>query len=1178
MRVIRCPNCDEPLPGLANFCAICGETLISSPTSTTTMLSRRPRSLKVSHFFALRSDAQETVPFKKLSSVSSETVKLVQRPLRLGRDSTIPPGRIADNSLEDVESDDDRPGGNWHKIVDSRPRTPAVPRTSMPAPRMPLPLPPEYLLTAIPPRPTRTSPRRRQPSIFFWVSVLMFLAVLLGGLVGVVLSLRHGALAQKLSQANEIALQVTPASVALGNVITLRGSNFSPHGHIGLTRDTTIPVVDTEGNTIIQADGKGSFADTVIVEAEWQAGSHLIRAEDAIMHKSATFTIIVTGHTPSLRPPHLLLSSGAIDLGAGDQATNSTKTITLTNGGGGQISWQSAATQSWLLLSPKNGTFSNGQSIQVTIAANRSNLQPGGYVAQVIFTSNAGQVMLPVKMKTTPLDPGHEAVLQLTPAVLSFTGVDGGSNPPAQILTVSNPGVLPLQWSASTSSDWLSITPTSSDVSKGGSQAVEIGVNSSLQLPGTYSGVVRFTSRQLAPTRDSPQNIYVSLTIVPQCALQITPGVLSFTDVYLQPGPAAKTINVNAAQTCSTPLRWNAIATTNNGERWLHIGNTSGTTPSLPAVSINVEGLKPGIYSGTIIFSWSAGTQTMPVTFIMGQPTAPILLTSLALMNFSGIIGQPGPPGQAITITNSGGGTLNWQASAATNFGGAWLFVAPSAGTLASHQSKTVNVTVIILNDLMPNTYTGMVTITGTDASGHPVLGSPQNIPVNFIVLAPCTIAGTPSALSFAGVVGQPDPLAQPATITTSGTCTHPLHWTASTGNAAWLTATPSAGNVGINSTATTNIGIRLAGLGVNTYIGQVTITAIDSVTHLSVGTPQVIIVTLTVQPTCTLQTASVSQKNFSAEVGTNPNPTSRSFTIGITGACQGSITITPTVTQNWLKVSPSSAVITGGSTPFSVTVTSASLVVGAYNGAVSIAAVDSKGITITGSPQTVNVALAVLAAPSLTVNPALNGLTINVTSGTTSQAISINNTGGEPLNWTVALGSGVPSFVSLSASAGSNLLGGASAADNVIVNASGVSGGTSYTTSLTVSAIDPITGNIVAGSPITIPITINIAPPAMQLDTSTLAYTTSAGVNPQAQSVNLTNIGGDGLTWSAGPPSQPWLTLGLNKGSNNYQQTSIIPFNVDVTGMTSGSYTATVMITPSVGAAQTVTVTLIIT
>jgi Viral BACON domain len=1041
-----------------------------------------------------------------------------------------------------------------------------------------MPLPPEYLLTAKPPQPPLTRPRRRQPSLFFWVSVLMLCAVLLGGIVGVVLSLGHGALAQKLPNANEIVLQVTPASVALGNVITLRGSNFSPHGHIGLTRDTTIPIVDTGGNTIIQADSKGSFADTVNVEAEWQAGSHLIRAEDAMRHKSAAFTIVVTGHSPSLRPPHLLLSSGAIDLGVGDQATNSTKTITLTNGGGGQISWQSAATQSWLLLSPKNGTFSSGQNIQVTIAADRSNLQPGGYAGQVIFTSNAGQFMLPVKMKTTPLDPAHEAVLQLTPAVLSFTGVDGGSSPPAQILTVSNPGALPLQWSASTSSDWLSITPASSDVSKAGSQAVEVGVNTSLQLPGTYSGIVRFTGRGLAPTRDSPQNIYVSLTIMPQCALQLTPGMLSFTGVYLQPEPAAKTIHINATQACNAPPRWNAIATANNGEHWLHIGNTSGTTPSLPAVSINVEGLKPGIYSGSIIFSWLAGTQTMPVTFMMGQPTTPIISTSPASLTFSGIMGQPGPPGQVITIANSGGGTLNWQASAATNFGGTWLSIAPAAGTLASHQSKTMNVTVAFLNDLTPNTYTGMVTITGTDGSGHPAPGSPQSIPVSFTVLAPCTLAGTPSALSFAGVIGQPSPPAQQTTITASGACTHPLHWTASTSDAAWLTATPSSGTVGINSTATTNIGITLASLGVNTYTGQVTITATDSVTHKSVGAPQVITVVLNVQPTCTLQPASIPQENFSAEVGTGPNLASQSFTIGITGACQGNITITPAVTQNWLTVSPSAAVITGGSTTFTVTVKSASLAVGSYSDAVSVAAVDSKGITITGSPQTVNMALTVLAAPSLTVNPAPNGLTFNVTGGSTSQAISINNTGGEPLNWTAALGSDAPSFVSLSASAGSNLVGGASASDNVIVNASGVPGGTSYTTSLTVNAIDPITGNIVAGSPSIIPITINIAPPTMQLDTGTLAYTASAGINPQAQAVNLTNIGGKGLTWSAGAPSQPWLTLGLNTGSDNYQQTSAIPFNVDVTGMSSGSYTATVVITPSVGATQTVTVTLVIT
>src|SRR5205807_4559114 len=117
---------------------------------------------------------------------------------------------------------------------------------------------------------------------------------------------------------------------------------------------------------------KGTFTDTVIVDPAWQAGSHIIRAEDARLHKIAAFTIMVTGHSPSLRPAHLLLSMNSLDLGAGDQATNSTKSITLTNAGGGQISWQTTTTQPWLLLSPKSGTFASGETAQVTVAADRS--------------------------------------------------------------------------------------------------------------------------------------------------------------------------------------------------------------------------------------------------------------------------------------------------------------------------------------------------------------------------------------------------------------------------------------------------------------------------------------------------------------------------------------------------------------------------------------------------------------------------------------------------------------------------------------------------------------------------------------------------------------------------------------------------------------------------------------
>src|SRR5439155_20982983 len=136
---------------------------------------------------------------------------------------------------------------------------------------------------------------------------------------------------------------------------------------------------------------------------------------------------------------------------------------------------------------------------------------------------------------------------------------------------------------------------------------------------------------------------------------------------------------------------------------------------------------------------------------------------------------------------------------------------------------------------------------------GYSAIGNPQSIPVNFTVLPPCNIAAGPPTLSFAGVVGQSNHAAQPATIRASGTCTHPLNWTA-TPSAAWITTTPASGSVSSTSSSTTSIGTSLSGLTANTYTGHVTITAVDRVTQQPVGTPQTITVTLSLQPSCTLQ------------------------------------------------------------------------------------------------------------------------------------------------------------------------------------------------------------------------------------------------------------------------------------------------------------------------------------
>src|SRR5439155_10761462 len=110
-----------------------------------------------------------------------------------------------------------------------------------------------------------------------------------------------------------------------------------------------------------------------------------------------------------------------------------------------------------------------------------------------------------------------------------------------------------------------------------------------------------------------------------------------------------------------------------------------------------------------------------------------------------------------------------------------------------------------------------------------------------------------------------------------SGTCSHPLNWKA-TPSAAWITTTPASGSVSLTASSTTSIAVSLSGLTAKAYTGQVTITAVDSVTQQSVGTPRTITVTLSLQPPCTLQGPSVPGENFNSEVGANP--ATQTFTI----------------------------------------------------------------------------------------------------------------------------------------------------------------------------------------------------------------------------------------------------------------------------------------------------------
>ncbi len=199
----------------------------------------------------------------------------------------------------------------------------------------PAPLPPRPARSRVPMWNTWRRIRYRVPStLIIWIGLLIFL--ISGGIFGIVATRGSGVS----NHSNELTLQVTPDNVAVGATVLLNGEHFKPHGKIGLTHDTSIPLQDTANATIIDADSSGNFTDTIVITPDWDTGLHTINAEDAFRHKVASFSIMVTGHATSLRPAHLRASVDALDMGTGDQATNTTRIMTLSNIGGGFISWQ----------------------------------------------------------------------------------------------------------------------------------------------------------------------------------------------------------------------------------------------------------------------------------------------------------------------------------------------------------------------------------------------------------------------------------------------------------------------------------------------------------------------------------------------------------------------------------------------------------------------------------------------------------------------------------------------------------------------------------------------------------------------------------------------------------------------------------------------------------------------
>lgn len=200
----------------------------------------------------------------------------------------------------------------------------------------------------------------------------------------------------------------------------------------------------------------------------------------------------------SVSPATGLSSTG----NAGGPFSPTSQTFTLSNTGQSSINWTAAASQPWVTLSATSGVLAANSSTQVTVTvnSNAAALAAGSYSDTVTFTNTTngtGNTSRPVALIVNSSTP-TPGVLSVTPSTgLASSGLAGGPfSPSSAVYTLSNTGQSSINWTATNSQAWVSLSQTSGTLAAGASTQVTVSINSSASklAAGSYADSIAFAN------------------------------------------------------------------------------------------------------------------------------------------------------------------------------------------------------------------------------------------------------------------------------------------------------------------------------------------------------------------------------------------------------------------------------------------------------------------------------------------------------------------------------------------------------------------------------------------------------------------------------------------------------------------------------------------------------------
>jgi dUTPase len=134
---------------------------------------------------------------------------------------------------------------------------------------------------------------------------------------------------------------------------------------------------------------------------------------------------------------------------------SASQTMAIGNTGAGVLNWSATSNQTWLTVTPASGTGAGN----VAISASAQGLAPGTYSGTV--TIAAPRIAGSPAIANVNINVTAVPSLQLSPVTISFSTTAGGSNPPAQSITIANSGGGNLNWIANFRQPWISLSQSS---------------------------------------------------------------------------------------------------------------------------------------------------------------------------------------------------------------------------------------------------------------------------------------------------------------------------------------------------------------------------------------------------------------------------------------------------------------------------------------------------------------------------------------------------------------------------------------------------------------------------------------------------------------------------------------------------------------------------------------------